>query len=126
VTVCTEPSEIVMYWPTEFVSADHPCAESSIDRACPVPTASLSQTLEYDRALSAGFTTSTSAPQQSTKTPFAEGILVHASKYLKARKICRRSENLGSCSPAFARRCRCDTATAHLGCMVCTGRPSAS
>jgi hypothetical protein len=34
---------------------DHACAESSIDRACPVPTASFNQTLEYDRALSAGF-----------------------------------------------------------------------
>ncbi len=41
VTVCTEPSEIVMYWPTVFVDADHPCTESSIDCACPVPTASL-------------------------------------------------------------------------------------
>jgi hypothetical protein len=64
VTVCTEPSEIVMYWPTVLVSADQACAESSIDRACPVPTALLSQTLEYDRALSAGFTTSTSAPKK--------------------------------------------------------------
>ena len=35
-------------------------SESSIDRAWLVPTASLPQTLEYDRALSAGFTTSTS------------------------------------------------------------------
>ncbi len=65
VTVCTEPSEIVMYWPTQLVDADHPCAESSIDRACPLPGDSLFQTLEYDRALSTGFTTSTSAPKKA-------------------------------------------------------------
>ena len=64
-TVCTEPSEIVMYWPGTFVDADQACAESSIDRAWLVPTASLPQTLEYDRALSAGFTTSTSAPKKA-------------------------------------------------------------
>ncbi len=53
-TVYAEPSAIVMYWPTAFVSADHAWAESSIERAKPVPGASLFQTLEYDRALSAG------------------------------------------------------------------------
>jgi hypothetical protein len=53
-TACADPSAIVIYWVASGV-LDHACAESSIDRACPVPTASFNQTLEYDRALSAGF-----------------------------------------------------------------------